>query len=81
MKMFAVRDVKSEGFMTPFFQPTFGLAERMFKEAANDEKSMICKNPEDFSLYYLGEFNNASGELKSEKPKHISDATAQKSPA
>lgn len=74
MKMFAIKDIKAEGFNTPFFQPTFGLAERMFKEACQDEKSIISKNKEDFSLYYMGEFDQKSGDFTPEQPKHICDA-------
>ena len=75
MKAFSIRDTKAEGFNTPFFQTTFGLAERAFKEAANDPQSQIAKNKEDFSLYYIGEFDQQTGLISSEtKPKHICDA-------
>lgn len=75
MKMFSIRDVKAEGFNVPFFQPTFGLAERMFQDAVKDEKTSFAKHPEDFSLYYLGEFNTQSGEFSPEaQPKHVCDA-------
>jgi len=75
MKMFAVKDLKAEGFNTPFFQPTFGLAERSFKEATKDNQSFLSKTPEDFSLYFLGEFNQQTGLLTPEQnPKKICDA-------
>jgi len=75
MKMFSIRDKKAEGFNTPFFQPTFGLAERAFKDACQDEKSTLAKHPEDFALYYHGEFDQNLGLLKVEdEPKKICDA-------
>lgn len=75
MKMFAIRDVKAEGYNTPFFQPTFGLAERAFKDACQDEKTTLAKHPEDYSLYYLGEFDQTSGQMKIEDtPKHVCNA-------
>lgn len=75
MKAFSIRDVKAEGFNTPFFQSTFGLAERAFKEAANDPQSQISKNKEDFSLYHVGEFNQQTGELTPViPPQHVCDA-------
>lgn len=75
MKMFAIRDVKAEGYNTPFFQPTFGLAERAFKDACQDEKTTLAKHPEDYSLYYLGEFDQTSGLMKVEEtPKHVCNA-------
>lgn len=72
MKMFSIYDVKAEGYNTPFFQPTFGLAERMFNEALKDEKSAISKYPEDFSLYYHGEIDTNTGLFIAEsKPKLV----------
>lgn len=74
MKCFAIRDVKAEGFNVPFFQPTFGLAERMFKQACEDKESSLSKNPEDFSLYYIADFQPASGVLVPVEPKWICNA-------
>lgn len=74
MKCFAIRDLKAEGFNVPFFQPTFGLAERVFKEACQDEKTVFAKNKEDFSLYYIGEYDQSSGTIKPEVPKLVCTA-------
>lgn len=75
MKAFSIRDIKAEGFNTPFFQSTFGLAERAFKEACQDEKTQIHKNKEDFALFYVGEFNQQTGEFSPEpSPKLICNA-------
>ena len=75
MKAFSIHDTKAEGFNTPFFQQTFGLAERAFKEAANDPQSQICKNKSDFKLYYVGEFNQQTGVIEPvTPPQHICDA-------
>ena len=75
MKMFSVRDIKAEGYNTPFFQPTFGLAERAFKDACQDEKNTMSHHKEDFSLFYHGEFDINSGVFKAEDaPKHVCDA-------
>ena len=75
MKAFSIRDKKSEGFNTPFFQATFGLAERAFKDAASDEKGTIFKYKEDFSLYYIGKFDQSTGKIMPEnEPKLICNA-------
>jgi len=75
MKLFSIRDIKAEGYNTPFTQSTFGLAERAFKEAANDPNSQIAKNKEDFSLYHIGDFNHKTGELTPViPPQHICNA-------
>lgn len=79
MKCFAVRDLKAEGFGVPFFQPTFGLAERAFNDACLDEKTYMYKSPEDFSLWCIGEFEQKTGTFVPEQvPKKICDAKTQK---
>lgn len=62
MKMFSVKDTKAEGFNTPFFQQTFGMAERSFLDAIRDEKNPMYKHQADYSLYCTGEFNQTTGE-------------------
>ena len=75
MKMFSILDRKAEGFNTPFFQPTFGVAERTFKELANDPTSSICKNKEDFALYHTGEFDQSTGVVTAvNPPQHVCNA-------
>lgn len=75
MKAFAIKDLKAEGFNTPFFQQTFGLAERSFKDACQDEKTSLAKHPEDYSLFFIGEFNQSTGIFEPQNPpKHVCDA-------
>jgi len=75
MKMFSIRDIKSEGYNVPFFQPTFGLAERAYQNLKSDPQSQISKTPEDFSLCYIGEFDPKTGQFSPEPtPKIIGNA-------
>lgn len=75
MKLFAIRDIKAEGFNIPFCQPTFGLAERMFKDAVKDQENQLSKHPEDFALYHVGEFDNKTGTITAlDVPQHVCDA-------
>nr|QJB19888.1 MAG: nonstructural protein [Microvirus sp.] len=76
-KVFAIRDSKAEFFNQPFFQKTHGEAERNFKSLVKDDKSMIGKYPEDYDLYFIGEYDDQKGVLKSlETPQHIVKAIA-----
>lgn len=71
-KVFAIRDAKAETFGPPFYQGTHGEAERSFRQLVNDEKSNVKPFPEDYDLYYLGEYDNISGKLfPIETPLHI----------
>lgn len=71
-KMFTIRDAKAESFHNPFFQLSHGEAERSFRTAVNDEKTQLHKYPEDFDLYYLGEFDTNNGTFQSlDTPQHV----------
>lgn len=72
LKMYSIRDSKGEIYMQPFFQKTHGEAERSFQQLANDEKTTVCKFPEDFDLYYLGTYDDQTGRMSSlDTPQHI----------
>lgn len=71
-KIYSIRDSKSEIFNLPFFQNTHGEAERSFRETANDPKTLLNKYPEDYDLYYLGEYDESTGKLDvKESAEHI----------
>lgn len=61
MKIFSVRDAKVEAFLQPFFSPTLGAAIRSLMEAVNDPGHQFAKNVGDYSLFELGEFDDAGG--------------------
>lgn len=72
MKMFTIRDSRAECYNTPFFQKSHGDAERSFMSLAQDDKSLISQYPEDFDLYFLGEYDDISGKVKTlDTPQHL----------
>lgn len=72
LKAFALRDQKAECFHTPFFQKTHGEAERSFRELCKDQKSMVNKYPDDYDLYYLGQYNDQTGIIEAlDTPQHV----------
>lgn len=75
LKIFSIRDSKGEIYNQPFFQKTHGEAERNFRELVKDEKSMISKYPDDFDLYYLGQFDDQTGVIQHlDTPQHVTKA-------
>lgn len=75
LKAFSVRDSKAEVFNTPFFQKTHGEAERSFRELVRDPKTMPGKYPEDYDLYYLGEYDDQTGKMELiASPQHLMKA-------
>jgi len=56
-EMFAVFDAKSEMFSFPLTFQNDAVAVRTFATMANDPQSFICTNPEDYTLFHVGSFD------------------------
>jgi len=65
MFIFTVRDAKAEAYMQPFFGRSKGEAIRAIQTEVNSGKqdNMLASYPEDFNLFYIGEFNEQTGEI------------------
>lgn len=61
---FAIYDSKAEHFYDPMFRRSKGDALRDFITIANDDKTKIGLNPEDFTLFYLGRYNDLTGKFE-----------------
>lgn len=82
LKVYSIRDAKGEVYNTPFFQKTHGEAERSFKQVSNDEKTFIFQYPEDYDLYYLGQFDDQTGVFEPlATPQHMLKAVAVRAQA
>lgn len=72
LKLFTVRDSKAEIYGPIIQQKTMGEAERTFTALANDKSSSPGMYPEDYDLFYLGEFDDNSGKMKLlDSPQHV----------
>lgn len=60
MKLYAVKDVKV-GFMQVVMFHNNEEAKRAFLYVASDKNSTVGKNPEDYELWYLGNYDVESG--------------------
>lgn len=70
-KAYTIRDSKSEVFHTPFYAKTHGEAERNFAAVVNDDKTLVGQHPQDFDLFYIGEYNDLTGKFETlETPEH-----------
>lgn len=72
-KVFSIRDRAADVFGQPFFCANGAVAIRMFTDEVNrpDQNSNLYRHPEDFDLYYLGDFDDAAGEMIPEHPVQI----------
>lgn len=63
-RIFAIYDIKSELFSTPFFMTTAGEAVRAFKDLVNNGDTTIARHPGDYRLMSLGTWDNAKGSIE-----------------
>lgn len=63
-QVFSIYDTKAEAYAPPFFMARPELALRAFRDLAADVQSQVNKHPEDYVLYLIGEFDDATGLLK-----------------
>lgn len=68
LKVFAVRDLKAEAFLQPFFSNSVGNALRAFDDAVNDKNCPFNKHPGDYSLFEIGTYDDSSALLDSVVP-------------
>lgn len=74
LQIFAVNDTKAETFGRPVFQTNVGEALRAFSDECNNEQSLLHSHPEDFHIYKLGEYDQATGLFSTIPPAHIASA-------
>lgn len=61
--IYAIKDLKAAAFTPPFFQPRQEVAVRAFSDAIGDRDHPMSRHPEDYHLFYLGDFNDATGSV------------------
>lgn len=78
MKVFSAFDSKLEVWTTPMFFLHTGQAERTWIELCSDPASMLAKHPVDYTLFQIGEFDDATGSLSALQPVQVMTALAGK---
>ncbi len=70
-KIFSVYDSAAELYQRPFVAHNTKTAVRAFKDISVAADSEYAKHPHDYTLMELGEFNDASGEIKPTTPRKV----------
>lgn len=61
MQLIAVRDLAAQAFMQPSFVHATGVAVREFGDVVNNPEQPISRHPDDYEMYFLGEFDDSDG--------------------
>lgn len=71
LEICAVRDRAVDAFGMPFFCKHQNEAVRSFTDEVNRPESQFYSHPDDYDLYYLGQYDDATGTLVSNTPSML----------
>ncbi|WNK14339.1 MAG: nonstructural protein [Microvirus sp.] len=77
-KLFTIRDAAAGIYMSVWSTPTTAMAIRSFAEECTNQQSPMSKNPTDYELFEIGEFDNETGMVIETIPRSIARATDYK---
>lgn len=63
LQVMVVYDSKSRAHLLPMFVSHVEVGQRGFADAANDPTGVIGRNPEDFSLFHIGEWDDEIAQM------------------
>lgn len=66
-EVFSVHDIKAQAYLPPFILPKVAQAKRVFSDCVNSDEHQFGKNPEDYTLFRLGNFNDETGQFLLER--------------
>lgn len=65
LNLYAIKDDVAGTFFPPFTSQNNGTAKRSFGQMVTDERSGLSRNPADYRLFLLGDFDPDDGQLAS----------------
>lgn len=68
-----VEDLVAQRHLTPMFSYSPEEAKRTFRKMVETDGTPIYDSPQDFRLWYLGQWNSQSGEFEFERPELLMD--------
>lgn len=74
-KLFCTRDTAAQLYYPPMAKTTEQEAVRDFANIAKSPNNPISQNPEDWDLFYIGEYDDNAGKMiPLDTPRHIAKA-------
>ena len=61
--IYSIHDSKAKAFFSPVFMHAEGQCLREFTDACNDPEHAFGRNPQDYTLFYLGDYDDNSREI------------------
>lgn len=64
IELLSIFDTQAKAFNHPFAVPTLAIGERAFRIQVNREGTDFNLSPADYSLWHVGSFSDATGQLE-----------------
>jgi hypothetical protein len=72
LNVYSIFDSAAKAYTSPFFMHNDGLAIRAFQDNVNaEQENNISKHPDQFTLFKIGEFDDSTGEIKTDLVKSL----------
>lgn len=71
VRVYSVFDSKGDVYGEPWFAMNDAVARRMFVDGVNDSRTAMYKHAEDYTLFYVGEWDASGGKLAGVEPVAI----------
>lgn len=79
LKLTSIFDAKLAIFGPPQIALTEAAAIRQFSDDVNNAQGNLSKHPEDYSLWYIGDYDDETASFSQAVPKNLVTASALKS--
>lgn len=76
LQIYAIYDMKAKAYLQPFYMHNGEMATRDFTNIVNDPQTRVGRNPEDYQMFHLGQFDDITGELSPQPPMLIASGAA-----
>lgn len=63
LRIYSIFDLKAQAFSAPFTHVNDEVAKRVLRDMLASNNSIYSRHPEDFALYFVGEFDDASAQI------------------
>jgi len=81
IRIYSIYDLAARAWLQPFFSPTDETAARAFRHACNDPDIMFSQHSPDYTLFFVGEFDDEKGVLTGSTPAALGNGLQYKDAA
>lgn len=71
LQIFSIFDVKADAYITPFLLPNKAMAIRAFADCVNSASHQFGQNPQDYTLFHIGSFDDTSANITADHPRSL----------